>query len=294
MELDQTRIAIRERAMLEILDLSLHVMRCYARPMLVMFAIGVVPFIVLNYFLIGWMADIAWEEEFPYGFMWSMFVLVYVQAPLASVFATCYLGQAVFQQRPSIRHVIHDVWKLSHRILWCQVCLRGVGVICVLFFMIERYREYPGTQEFVIHVLVLCILIVRSFRPFINEIIVLEKNPLRSANEMMQTVKLRSDRLHKPSSGELFSKSLGSMLLGVIIWMGVYGAILFLSGVFLNSWRQGPIIITWCYPLSLWIVVFYFTVVRFLCYLDLRIRQEGWEVELKLRAEAAKLTGKFA
>ncbi len=39
-----------------------------------------------------------------------------------------------------------------------------------------------------------------------------------------------------------------------------------------------------------WLVVGYLTVVRFLAYLDLRIRREGWEVELMMRNEAARLT----
>ena len=49
-------------------------------------------------------------------------------------------------------------------------------------------------------------------------------------------------------------------------------------------------IYTFHYPLALWLVVGYLTVVRFLAYLDLRIRREGWEVELMMRTEAARLT----
>jgi hypothetical protein len=49
-------------------------------------------------------------------------------------------------------------------------------------------------------------------------------------------------------------------------------------------------IYTFYYPLALWLVVGYLTVVRFLAYLDLRIRREGWEVELMMRTEAARLT----
>jgi hypothetical protein len=33
----------------------------------------------------------------------------------------------------------------------------------------------------------------------------------------------------------------------------------------------------------------YFAVVRFLAYVDLRIRREGWEVELVMRAERDRL-----
>ena len=42
--------------------------------------------------------------------------------------------------------------------------------------------------------------------------------------------------------------------------------------------------------LAFWIVAVYFSVVRFLSYLDGRIRNEGWEVELLLRAQRARLT----
>src|SRR5204863_7365315 len=43
------------------------------------------------------------------------------------------------------------------------------------------------------------------------------------------------------------------------------------------------------YPTCLWLVVTFLAVVRFLSYLDLRIRHEGWEVELLMRAEALRL-----
>ena len=38
----------------------------------------------------------------------------------------------------------------------------------------------------------------------------------------------------------------------------------------------------------LWLVLGGFAVVRYLSYLDLRIRREGWEVELLVRAEEAR------
>jgi hypothetical protein len=45
---------------------------------------------------------------------------------------------------------------------------------------------------------------------------------------------------------------------------------------------------------AFWLVIAYFTVVRFLSYLDQRIRAEGWEVELLLRAERARLESQLA
>ena len=48
------------------------------------------------------------------------------------------------------------------------------------------------------------------------------------------------------------------------------------------------------YPACLWLVVAFLAVVRFLSYLDLRIRHEGWEVELLMRAEALRLATPLA
>jgi hypothetical protein len=47
------------------------------------------------------------------------------------------------------------------------------------------------------------------------------------------------------------------------------------------------------YPLALWVVVGWFSIMRFLSYLDLRIRHEGWEVELLMRAEALRMAPKL-
>ena len=74
----------------------------------------------------------------------------------------------------------------------------------------------------------------------------------------------------------------------------VFGAFLFISGVFFNDWQPGPVMLVTIYPLSLWIVAGFMTVVRFLSYLDLRIRHEGWEVELLLRAEASRMLSRMA
>jgi len=67
-----------------------------------------------------------------------------------------------------------------------------------------------------------------------------------------------------------------------------------MSTWFLWGWLQGELNVdNWLYvvflPVGFWFATIYLTVVRFLCYLDLRIRREGWEVDLVLRAEADHL-----
>jgi hypothetical protein len=66
------------------------------------------------------------------------------------------------------------------------------------------------------------------------------------------------------------------------------------SGVFLGRWNWGWFMLLIGYPLVLWLVSGFMAIVRYLNYLDLRIRHEGWEVELRLRAEAVRMANKFS
>jgi hypothetical protein len=74
--------------------------------------------------------------------------------------------------------------------------------------------------------------------------------------------------------------------------LGQWGLVGFLWALSSGQWEWSFLkpMFTLYFQLSLWIVVCYFTIVRFLTYLDLRIRREGWEVELRMRAERARLT----
>jgi hypothetical protein len=103
------------------------------------------------------------------------------------------------------------------------------------------------------------------------------------------TISKRSHHLHVPSSGDLFGRWLGAASIAMMLTGTAFGAFLFISGDFFNDWRPGPFMLLTAFPLSLWIVAGFMTVARFLSYLDLRIRHEGWEVELLLRAEATRM-----
>ena len=301
MQLDKTKIAIRERGLLDIFDLSLHVFYNYAGPLLAMFAIGALAMFAINYALIGWMMDIEYREAYFYidevgtiaRYVWAMTLLVTIEAPLASVFATAYLGQAVFVDRPKYRNVIIDVLKMSPRVVWCHLLVRGVLPAWLLIGTVERYSDFnSGIEGFLLPVLTLYALGLRYFRPFINEIILLERNPLTAKAADAMTIGRRSAQLHGPSSGDLFARGFATTCLSIALTVSVFSLFVFLSGVFLNSWKLSPLKLTIVLPLSMWLTSCFLAVVRFLSYLDLRIRHEGWEVELRMRAEAARLQSK--
>ena len=302
MQLDKTRIAIRERSLLDTFDLALHVLRAYFRPLLVMFLLAVIPLMVLNDLLIGWMLDVEYREAFFYTeeagaiwrYWWDMSLLVAIEAPLASIFMTSYLGQVVFVDRPRYRQVIRDVLKMMPRIAFCQLLVRAILPTWLILLLIERHEDFnPGLEILALGGLALYALFIRSIRPFINEIVLLERNPLTSRNPHTITVARRSSQLHNPSGGDLFARWLATAAFGILLTWAVAGTFEFCYGLLFNDWAPGPAMLRYMYPLSIWLVAGYLSVVRFLCYLDLRIRHEGWEVELRLRAEAARQAAKL-
>jgi hypothetical protein len=308
MQLDNTRIAIRERDFLETLDLALHVTRQFAAPWLLLSLLAIVPLAIINYALIGWMLpDDLDDQAIPWRFSWNMILLIYLEAPLAATFVVAYLGPAVFLEKKSIKQVIGDVIRYSPQIFLTQFLLRGVLPAWLLLLVTDRYSAGNPVEAFLLPVLALYATAMRAFRPYINEIVLLERNPLRSSNPNVITISKRSSHLHGPYSGDLLVRWLGcagiGLLLAILAWITVVVA----QGVLISDWpwnfSPGPppeltYNLDWfkmqiAYPLCLWFVVAFISVVRFLSYLDLRIRHEGWEVELLMRAEAMRLVARM-
>ncbi len=123
-----------------------------------------------------------------------------------------------------------------------------------------------------------------------SEVILLERNPLFRRRPGQMTTYRRFSALHSGVSGDLFPRWLASLVFGPALFFSLWLSCLTLCGLLFNEWEwEGPTF-TFFAPLCLWIVIGVFTVVRYLGYLDLRIRREGWEVELLMCAEAARLT----
>ena len=318
MQLDSTRIAVRERSLPEVFDLALHVTREFAGPWLMLSLLAIVPLAILNYALVGWMTDLDYDTDFPgLRYAWNMTLLVIVEAPLASVFVTAFLGPAVFMEQRTIRQVIGDVFRFRRKgpddtrpavnLFLCQLVLRGILPVWLLYLTVDRYQVSWFQEAFLIPAIVCYSLVLRAFRPFINEIVLLEKNPLSSKDPHRITIGRRSAHLHGPSSGDLFVRWIVSAMIGLLLLvLTIFTAELLLTvlvGIMpfeldpvtdeFNAWNIDWLQLQIVWPASLWLVTAYFSVVRFLSYLDLRIRHEGWEVELLLRAEALRMTARI-
>ncbi|MCO6453714.1 MAG: hypothetical protein J5I93_00220 [Pirellulaceae bacterium] len=300
MQLDRTRIAVRERGTMELLDISWHVLRCYGRPLLLTMLLGVLPLLALNHLLLGWLLTgvefrSTWSLEEAGNvvrYVWNMSLLVFIEAPLASIAATAFLGQAVFLEQPKLRQLLRELLPLAPALAWCHLVVRGVLPAWLLLAMARGSQEYTGWEALLI-LLAMYAMGLRAFRPYINEIAILERLPLWKSRQAPMTLGRRSALLHNPSGADLLARWLCAALVACLLVLGVYGVCLFLSGVLLNQWRPTPLLLLLALPLSMWFVVGYIGVLRFMSYLDLRIRHEGWEVELRLRAEAARLASRL-
>ena len=123
MQLDRTRVAIRERGTLDICDLALHVIREFMPALLGMLAVGIIPMALLNWLLVGSLVDDLTGPRFA-RYAWTMSLLVFIQAPLATAPATLFLGDAMFLERPTLKTVLKNLSKLSGRMFVTQGLLR--------------------------------------------------------------------------------------------------------------------------------------------------------------------------
>lgn len=258
MQLDRTRIAIRERSGLDILDLSLHVLRSHARPVAWYTLAGALPLTIFNYALLYNVDDL------PTLLVWTT-LLMLVELPFANAPLTLYLGRALFDDEPTPGEIARDFRQSLSQLVLFQLILRAVLIV-------PLFLPY-------------------ALWPFLSEIVLLERNPLSSHKKGEMTTMRRNTALHEAEGGVIVWGLIACMMLLVAamlvasFWLSWWQVVSLLT---MNDEFNRPLVAVGL-PLSIWVVSAYFTVVRFLSYLDVRIRREGWEVELLLRAQRARL-----
>ena len=283
MQLDKTQIAIRERGLLEIYDLALLVTKCHWKRILLSLAIFGVPVSLINYCLLYSLQIEVGVWDVSAQFFTLTVVLIYLEAPLVTVPLTMFLGDALFHDKPDWRRAFLGFWPLTPRVFWSILMLRGV---LPYFSMLE------DGQAAVFFLVLLCLyaVVIRVVRPYISEIVLLERNPLSSKNNSTITIGRRSSALHSPNFGDMVVRGMASSV-SILIVLAVVLNIWAARGYLFGAWGIDLWYLNLLLPLGMWLVVAFMSVVRFLSYLDLRIRREGWEVELVVRAEANRWKG---
>jgi len=268
MQLDQARIAIRERSWSENLDLALHVLRTHGAALAGCALIGMAPAALLNHAALTWAHSGSFAEESRRPTYYFLMILVMIEAPLVTAPITLYLGRALFVAKPRPRELARDFFVCLPQLILLQVILRTILIVPVITWIIPY-----------------------GLWPYLNEVILLERNPLIRRRGQVSTLK-RNALLHHGNSGDFLAQALGAgclaaMLVAALTW--TQDSLLEnLLGLHLGLKAE-----TIEVQIAMWLVVLYFTVARFLGYLDQRIRNEGWEVELLLRAERERLVRKI-
>jgi hypothetical protein len=288
---DQTYIAIRRRSILEIIDLSLHLVRDHLLPLLVLWLIGVTPFMLADWLVTRSMAADIFDNQRLMLYYLTMTLLVINQAQVGTWLITSYLGQAMFSPRPAITSVLKSAVRVNPWIVWIQGVLRLViPVFAVACFLGEERRDDMFVTLYSLFVgLALLGCWIRCLRPFAMELLLLEKTPVGKVRDSQISYALRSASFHQVARPELTARFLVMSLFCVPLFMSLLGSLLLIDST-LNLHDQAesaPVILYW--PIALWLVAGIMAATRYLSYVDLRIRQEGWEIELRMRAEALRL-----
>jgi hypothetical protein len=269
MQLDQVRIRIRPRTHLEALDLALWILRRHWMGLTIAAAVGVAPWLALNLYLfapdphpMSSASDVApWEAG--YGYV----LLLLFEIPWATGLVTLFLGKAMFQQSVSARRIARD-WLGS---LGQMILFQGIArAACIVF--------------------VVTIPILGFSMKYLNEIILLERSSGGRTSKRVQA-------FHKGLFSRTVGETLADLLLALSMILLLALAIGYLSDLWLgsdasllNSFLDGGAwLTTWQAQLAAWAVIVYFSIARFVSYLDCRIRREGWDVELLMRAQATSM-----
>lgn len=280
MQLDNTRVTIREREFIDLLDLSLRLIRAEFWPWLLASAVGIVPFAAFNYWiLLHWPDELSWFSPSDAArtqiYLFRMATLMLWEVPLAAAPVTIYFGRSMFFDDPSPRRVLESLWHGLPQMVFFQVVLRG------LFFLPAVLG--PGTIP-----LLLLWPVPIFLWPYLSEVILLERNPLLGSRGRL-TTRRRAEALHSGSRGNLFARWMVAIFVAGGLGAGLSLLLWYIRESFGGKSELDVQFWTVLVPSGFWIVAAYFAVVRYLSYLDLRIRREGWEVELRIRAAATRL-----
>ncbi|HWE35104.1 MAG TPA: hypothetical protein VG406_00920 [Isosphaeraceae bacterium] len=261
MATDRTLVQIRERSMLDLLDLALVVARRRAGALALAAVVGIAP----------WAALDAWLLRRPGVNPWFVLLLLALEAPWATAPLTVVLGALMFGRRARVGGTLLALARGLPAMILYQGIVRGMFlVICVLWpFVPARF----------------C---------FLDEVILLERYRFWGALG-------RSWTLSRDRGTELFGQWVFQVVTGALFVACFWIAAGKLRAVTLGeelSWAVpdlfDPIFWDeqargWRAQVASWLAIAFFGVARFLTYVDQRIRLEGWEVSLRMMQAGATL-----
>ncbi|HTM54811.1 MAG TPA: hypothetical protein VL175_12335 [Pirellulales bacterium] len=262
MRFDQARVAIRERSWLENLDLALHVARVHGKALLACAVIGILPFAFVNHVITHPGLPLGRPRD-PEAAIYLTIVLSLIEAPFATALMTLYLGAALFDDRP-------------HPMQLARMFAASLPQMILLQGVLRAILLAPVVTAFVPFVM----------WPYLNEVILLERNPLAGGDGA--TTLRRNAWLHRGNRGDYLLRALAATVVGGLLTLALAGSLYVILTVIFGIDPEVDLMHA-VLQASLWVVIGFLTIARFLQYLDQRIRNEGWEVELQLRTQRDRL-----
>lgn len=301
MQLDRTEIVIKQRPGLELFDLSLLLLKRHWWQVILTSSLLGVPLLALDVFAVWWMlgeeASLAAENfSNPRQVMWnrhtSHLVLLFVlQFQLISLPTTVFLGNVIFYEKMPIGKLIQRLLPIAWRTLFALGILRFGLINLLLVWFINRSVWFdPATEIWMLFIFSSIALLLRASWPFAPEILGLECCKLKASTGNELSYWQRSKGLHNALASENFGRFILAVVFSISLTLMIVGTALFFQGLFSGYWLWNAWFDHLILPLSLWMVGWFMSVFRFLAYLDSRIRLEGWEIELQMRAESVRLT----
>lgn len=253
MRLEDVQLAIRPRSILECLDITFLFCGRHWVGLLLASMVGIVPFALFNW----------WVFQDPDFNPYLGYLLLAMETPWATMLLTLYLGQVTFSRRFSLRKAGRDCSRALVQMFAFQVIIRGlclvIGVLVPMVFLGMYY---------------------------LNEIILLEQTPLARTWS-------RRTALNTRALGRIVSLRLMDLIVLVVGTYLLARLLATISELWEDRYQFTPDLLfddvfelDWQVQVAFWLVIVFLTVFRFVSYLDCRIRREGWDVELKLRAQA--------
>ena len=309
MQLDRTEVVIRTRTLSELGDLGLRLLHRFPGKLVPVAIAGSLPTMLIAFLAVGHLLpDLGWPQllEEPWDsiaqddfnavvgrWVYWIVLLSITMAPWSGLPLTHLLGQIVFERSPSRREAIAALGQRP----WATFWVLGLVRLSVFVVLLAASTWFVPPDVYFAEVLggiaALLMLTIRGSRPFVVEMLLLERCPLRAGAGGLP-LRVRSSALHSPLAGELGGRSLTTGAMAAVLGGSLFYTLVWSRGVLLGQWSYDAIAMTVFLPVSLWTVLSLCTIVRFLGYLDARIRLEGWEVELAMRAEAIRQFGEAA
>ncbi len=268
MNLQHVTIPIEPRTVGGCLDLAVHFYRVHFRQLMALLIVVAAPALGLTWIL---------ADQTQHGLFWG-FVLYFFGAPIAGALIVAGAGQRIFGEPFTVRRAL-DTFRphalvLSLSLIWSRIltALAGLGLVTA-WLVAVRGGFLPE------------IYLLEQLRGERRRRRVTELTRSTQTSPVMRFVAIQGFTLGLVLSFFTLIDLAFNHLVGMPIWTGHgYGV-----GAMIERLWYDPVVVTvlmgvvWAvYPLA--------RIAWFFCYVDQRIRNECWDVELDFRRDARRLT----